>query len=303
MSYDLFFRLRSPGSRFSLPNFVDYFKARPRYEIKSSQAWYSNVDSGVYFGFTYTERNPDSATDDDIDSSLLPVAFNMNYFRPHPFGLEAEPELAAFVREFDLTVSDPQTSGMGDGEYSTDGFLRGWNAGNAFAYSAICSRKPGQKYLTLPSSRIEAAWRWNLFVARRQNEIGNTVFVPRIFFFVQGGELRTGIVWADGIPILLPAVDIILVPRQELAPMRGSRTQDDIVTLEWDQLESIARRYRKVSEELDRYELFYGTTPPDIEQIVREKQPPTELPKGVAFDQILDREVVEQVRKNQARSS
>src|SRR5271168_4683376 len=116
MSYDLHFRSRFPDFRFTLDNFVDYFKVRPRYEIKGSQAWYSNGESGVYFSFEFNEQNEqngDSGATDETDSKLFPVSFNLNYFRPHPFGLEAEPEAAAFVREFDLTVSDPQTSGMG----------------------------------------------------------------------------------------------------------------------------------------------------------------------------------------------
>ena len=37
-----------------------------------------------------------------LTRSLFPVSFNLNYFRPHVFSLEAEPELAAFVESFDL---------------------------------------------------------------------------------------------------------------------------------------------------------------------------------------------------------
>lgn len=161
MSYDLFFRSRLPESRFSRDDFVRHFTGRLRYEVKESQAWYSNEDSGVYFAFDYSERGEDPDKEDETDSSLIPVAFNLNYFRPHAFGLEAEPEVAAFVREFDLTVSDPQMSGMGDGEYSTEGFLRGWNVGNTFGYRAILSQDSGQTSLSLPSSQIEVLWRWN----------------------------------------------------------------------------------------------------------------------------------------------
>jgi hypothetical protein len=296
MSYDLYFRLRSTGSQFQRESFVGYFKDRPHYEVKESHAWYSNEDSGVYFSFEYSERSEESDAENETDSSLLPVAFNLNYFRPHPFGLEAEPEVATFVREFDLTVSDPQLSGMGDGEYTKDGFLRGWNAGNAFGYRAIVSQDSARRYLTLPASRIEALWRWNFDCERRQNEIGDSEFVPRIFFLDQGGEVRTCVAWGDGIPILLPVVDVVLVPRQRLAPRRSSGAKSEIVVFTWEEVQPIIRRFRMVPGEPESYELFYDATPPDIERSIREKQPPREMPKGVGFDQVLDQELVEQAK-------
>ena len=99
MSYDLYFRSRSPGTRFSSEDFEAYFQPRHWYEVKNSQAWYRNNDSGVYFVFEYNDPDTDSETgaEHETESGLFPVSFNMNYFRPHPFGLEAEPEVAAFV--------------------------------------------------------------------------------------------------------------------------------------------------------------------------------------------------------------
>lgn len=54
------------------------------------------------------------------------------------------------------------------------------------------------------------------------------------------------------------------------------------------------RRFQKASVEPESYQLFYETTPADIARAIYEKQPPTEMPKGVAFDQVLDRELMEQ---------
>jgi hypothetical protein len=297
VSYDLFFRSRSPEMRFSCEDFVRYFMQRPWYEAKESQAVYWNEDSGVYFYFEYSERSGDSEVGHESDSSLLPVTFSLNYFRPHPFGLEAELEVAAFIEAFDLTVSDPQVSGMGDGEYSKEGFLRGWNAGNAVSYQAILSHYPSRRFLTLPSSRIEAFWRWNFNRKARQIEIGNTAFVPRIFFFDIGGEVQTGVAWVGGMPILLPFVDLVFVIRQRLAsPQSGFRPTEDIVVFSWRELESIIRRFRKISGELEAYELCYEVTPMDIERAVFEKQPPAKMPERIAFDQVLNRELLEQAR-------
>lgn len=296
MSYDLFFRSRSPSQSLSRDNFARYFGGRRLYEVKESQAWYSNEDSGVYFVFEYAERDEDSDSEEEVDLSLLPASFNLNYFRPHVFGLEAEPEVAAFVERFDLTVSDPQMSGMGDGEYSKAGFLGGWNVGNEFGYRAILSQDPTQRVLTLTSSQIETCWRWNFRREVRQGEIGDTAFVPRIFFFDMDEGVRTGVAWGDGIPILLPIVDLVLVPRQRLAPRRWFRSKDDIVVFAWAELLPILRRFQHVPGEPACYQLFYETTPSDIERLIREKQPPSEVPKGIAVDQVLDLELVEKAR-------
>jgi hypothetical protein len=291
MSYDLFFRSRNKDSRFSGDDFVGHFTDRPHYQVSATQAMYTNEDSGVYFSFDY---NTDPVDDPEADASLLPVAFNLNFFRPHPFALEAEPEVAAFVRAFDLTVSDPQTDGMGDGEYSREGFLRGWNHGNAFGYRAIGSQHHERKFLTLPSARLEAAWRWNLDREARQRATGDDAFVPRIMFLDMNGEVLTTVAWGDGIPILLPVVDVILVARQQLAPRGWFRAKPDVVVVPWREIEPLAHRFRKADGALECFELFYEATPADIERLIREKQPPSSMPTGVAFDQVLDHELMEQ---------
>jgi hypothetical protein len=295
VSYDLFFRSRNKEARFSREDFVRHFTDRPHYQVKDDQAWYGNQDSGVYFTFDYNDRTEAQEEDDETDASLLPVAFNLNYFRPHPFALEAEPEVAAFVRAFDLTVSDPQMSGMGDdGEYSREGFLSGWNHGNAFGYQAIGGQDPTLKFSTMPAARIEAAWRWNFNREARQAATGEGAFVPLMFFLDVNGEIQTGVAWGDGIPILLPAVDLVLVARQRLAPKGWFRSKQDIVVFSWKEIEPIAQRFRKAEGALECFELFYQDTPADIDQVIREKQPPKALPTAVTFDKVLDRELVEQ---------
>ena len=296
MSYDLFFRARSADARFSRDDFARHFTGRPHYQVTDSQAWYANEDSGVYFSFDYQEPSAEPAVDEPPDPSLLPVAFNLNYFRPHPFGLEAEPEVAAFVRAFDLTVSDGQIDGMGEGEYSSEGFLRGWNKGNSFGFEAITSADSSRKHLTLPSAQLEAVWRWNLGREARQNAIGEAAFVPQIMFLDAGDAIQTAVVWGDGIPILLPVVDTVLAPRQKLAPRGWLRSKPDVVVFSWQEVEPIARRFRNAGGEPACFELFYEATPPDIERIIRDKQPPATLPTGVAFDHVLNRELIDGTR-------
>jgi hypothetical protein len=303
MSYDLFFRSRSPSFHLSKEDFLSYFQARPRYETNDLQAVYSNESTGVYFVFDYDDPGEDGEAQQTLESPLLPVTFNLNYFRPHPFGMEAEPELAAFVKQFNLTVSDPQNSGMGDGQYSAEGFLRGWNAGNAFAYLAMLTQDSASQVYTLPAARIEAAWRWNFNRLMRQDEMADSGFVPGIFFFDVGGDLLTAVIWGDGIPILLPQVDLVLVPRKRLSPQQWYPSrQNDLVMFTWPELEPLVRQFPHAWYEIGSYQLFYHSTPPDIEQLIRRKQPPKEMPKGMPFDQVLDRELIEQAKKQRGAS-
>jgi hypothetical protein len=296
MSYDLFFRSPVPGQSLSHDEFVRYFDGRPRYEMQESQAWYSNEDTGVYFAFEHGDQADDSDSEGESEGELSPVAFNLNYFRPHAFGLEAEPEVAAFVDAFDLTVHDPQMSGMGDAEYSRDGFLRGWNAGNEFAHRALLAQNPTHPYLTLPASQIETYWRWNFERDERQEQVGEAGFVPRIFFFDFDGEVKTGAAWGDGIAILLPTVDLVLVPRKLLAPRGLFRAREDIVVFTWSELEPILEHFPRVPGELVAYELFYDAAPVEIERLIRDRPRTTEKLKGVAFDQVLDQELIERAK-------
>jgi hypothetical protein len=131
MSYDLYFRPRT--GELTESAFNAYFRDRPHYKMEGAQAWYQNEDTGVYFLF---ERQ-DSEPQPDDEGEAFPATLNVNYFRPSYFGLEAQPEVTAFVRAFDMTVSDPQLDGMGEGEYVAERFLTGWNKGNEFGYEAI----------------------------------------------------------------------------------------------------------------------------------------------------------------------
>ena len=249
-------------------------------------------DTGTYFSFHFT-----SGADFDEAKAGRPLAFpatfNMNYFRPHTFGLEAEPEVAAFVQRFRLTVSDPQRSGMGDGEYSADGFLRGWNAGNAFATEAVLAMDDFKTPFMMPASVIEATWRWNLDRESRQDRLHDDLqpaFVPRIMFLHANGKLCTCAVWGDGIPILLPRVDIVIVPRSEFAP-RG--VADDVVLFEWKELEALFGNFRQVRSRFLEYELFYEYPPVEIEKAIRGQNPPETKPQLIGFDKVLDQEMVE----------
>jgi hypothetical protein len=115
-----------------------WLAAQPHAFTVEDRVGFENEATGVSFGFDFSEGN------------ALP-AFNLNSVRRHVFGLEAEPLVTAFVRQFDLEVDDPQADGMGKGPYSPERFLRGWNAGNRFgARAAAVGDRPASECKALP---------------------------------------------------------------------------------------------------------------------------------------------------------
>src|SRR5262249_22039613 len=149
------------------------------------------------------------------------VAFNVNYFRPHVFGLEAVREVTAFVAAFDPEIDDPQMKGMGKGPYTPAGFLSGWNAGNRSAYDAIGKMEEADLSAPprMPRARLESYWIWNVHRALLQDLLGSVemlpCFVPKIFVAQVSGRARTGVIWDATIPILLPEVDAVFVPTDD----------------------------------------------------------------------------------------
>jgi hypothetical protein len=121
-------------------------------------------------------------------------------------------------------------------------------------------------------------------------------------FFAAEAELKAGVVWPDGIPIVLPLVDIVLVPRERLAPRRWLKKANDIVMFSSAELEPFVRSFPKAQGEMEWYELLYGATPDHVERAIRDKKPPAHLPTGVPFEQVLDRELVEQAKADIANA-
>lgn len=197
MSYDLY--LSSP--RLSSAEFSRYFKGRKNYQ---SPGVYGSKDTGVYFSFEL--EKPNSTLRYFLSGPASRVAFNMNYFRPHIFGLEAEPEVAAFVSAFGCTIEDPQMSGMANGPYSREGFLRGWNAGNLFGYQAIAQQSNFDGSLIVDDAWIESVWFWNFGRDAAQTSLVEGHFLPKINWgkLIRGGQSIAFGVWGEGVVTAFP---------------------------------------------------------------------------------------------------
>lgn len=214
MSYDLHFDRVEPLTE---AGFFGYFLGRRNYTRQNRQAWYSNEHTGVYFSFRISESGQQEAAKPFLAS------FNISLYRPHFFGLEARPEVDAFIKHFELTVIDPQEK---DGErFSAERFLYNWNRSNEFGYTALLNAENAlRKIHARPLAELEAIWRWNYEVPRIQAELGGNVFVPLVVWMNIDGVLNSAAVWPDGIATLVPAVEMVIVPRDEMAPRKlGSR--------------------------------------------------------------------------------
>ena len=207
MSYDLYLM---PKDTLSLETFRYHFEGRAHFELlgkSGEQAYYANEDTGVEFYFEHALKNESADADEEkVDH----VFFNVNYYRPHIFGMEAARELENFAQTFPCDVHDPQVSGMGNA-FSIEGFLRGWNSGNRLAYRTIRSQpnfKPRDEVLA-PTRVIEDIWTWNFNRKKIQQTIGpDTAFVSRMLtgMPIGGGALMACATWSDQIPVVLPKV-------------------------------------------------------------------------------------------------
>jgi hypothetical protein len=275
MSYDLMLMAGS-GKEIDQKGFRNYFKDRTNYQSAEGQAVYQNEDTGVYFIFDEPEEGV--------------VAFNLNYFRSHVFGLEAALELEQFVQAFGATVGDPQGEMGEDGVFTVAGFLKGWNQGNAFAYRAMLQER-SEPVSTWPSERIQQVWEWNYSRSAVQEQLGDDIFVPSIFAAQVDGQLLDVAIWPPGCPILLPTVDAVLVPVNQ-----NDEESQDLALVRWEELLPLLGAYEEQPEGggLGRYRLAFEQWPPNLASFLNQPRTKIENLNGVGLDEILDQEMVEQ---------
>ena len=289
MSYDLYFT----APEITYQQFADYFSTRPHYQLNEEQAFYQNEGTDVYFSFDYTSEDAEAE-----EPAGGHVSFNINFYRPHFFGLEAEPEVRALVDHFGFEILDPQNDGMGEGPYASEGFLRGWNAGNEFGYRAILgSDQPPESVDSWPTEELDSMWRWNCEKVEHQNRLGEDYFVPRIMAIRSGPDLASVAVWLDAMPCLIPRVDYLMIGRKELAPRRFFRRTEDSCLVPLADALPLIERFATRDCARPAFFLHYASPPAEILQFVRALIPLDEKLEAVSLDQILNRELVEKHRK------
>jgi hypothetical protein len=290
MSYDLYF----VGRKLTEEEFSAYFRSRSYYKVEGSQALYQNEDTGVYFSF---DRNR-GMEKVDPQAPDFDVSFNINFFRPHIFGLEAEPEVNAFINAFGFSVHDPQNHGMGTGSYSSAGFFAGWNVGNEFGYQCILNN-PQQNVASLatyPAERIEQIWRWNLNRNSVQAEFGESLFVPKIIFIRKDGKVASAIIWGDAIPTLIPKIDLVFVLRKALAPRVLFQKKEDKCLVGFSEVSRVLGRYLNHDYGLPSLLLPHPESPKEVRDFVSSMKPFAGKLEGISVDKVFDQELVDRHR-------
>ncbi|HEV8377428.1 MAG TPA: hypothetical protein VGP99_01155 [Tepidisphaeraceae bacterium] len=270
MSYDLYFEA-GRGKTLDKKSFQTYFKSRANYQVGNGQALYQNEDTGVYFIF------------DEPEDGV--VAFNLNFFRPHVFGLEAAPELEQFSKSFATRVADPQ-GGME--VFSTEAFLRGWNDGNRFAYRSMMKDQNGPIH-TWPAKKIREVWEWNYNLAEQRQREGENIFTPTIFAIDVDGEACSVAIWPPDCAILMPAVDAVMVPLAQ-----SGKESDELGLVKWEEVFAVARPYLENAKGLKRYRMAFKEWPSDVAGFLGKKRKAVGELKGIGMDEILDREMVQE---------
>jgi len=226
--------------------------------------------------------------------------FNMNFYRPHVFALEAEPEVRAMIEEFGFGVFDPQTHGMSDGIYSTEGFLRGWNHGNEFGYQAVLGgANAPQSIFCRPAKKIEDVWQWNHVKNSVQEKLGEQIFVPKIMFLSLNNRVATSAVWTDAIPTLIPEVDYLIIPRREFAPTTffSKTKKEDRCLVPLSEARALISQYSVNGFTLPAYKLDYQSPPTSIGKFVKQLTPSKENLQVLPSDSVLDEELITKYRK------
>ena len=272
MSYDLFFQPRA-GKRIDNRSFAAYFQARRHYTVENGQALYQNEDTGVYFIF-----------DEPSDGV---VAFNLNYFRPHTFGLEAAIELEAFAKAFDAVATDEE-----QWPFTRERFLKAWNEGNRFGYRAMV--KEAGAVHTWPAKRIREVWEWNYTRPQEDAPQLDEYFVPGVFAADFDGHTRSVAIWPPACPVLLPAVDALLVPLAQ-----SGKASEDVALVPWDEVLPVVKPYEQRSQGLLRYRLVFVDDgwPAEVTAFLSKRRKPAGKLNGVALDEVLDEELVTEARR------
>ncbi len=287
MSYDLYLY----PDAFDADAIAAWFAGRSHYK----DDLYSNDETGVYFT-VHIDENPEQGEDSEGPNGPC-VAFSINYFRPHTFGLEAELEVAAFLARFPSRINDPQR--MGDGPYSREGFLEGWNHGNLTAFK-VMAKQGIPRPASADPVRIEAAWAWNYSRAQLQAEAGEGLFVPKIVWVLPtpGAAPEPAITWTFGVATIIPEslITRVVVVRQERPKLLKmfARNADPKFEYKLINVESGIRIAGIERGQIDgRPALFTpGTGPLEMQALFSSVWPAPTF-KLIAPDQVLDADLVE----------
>ena len=147
---------------------------------------------------------------------------------------------------------------------------------------------------TLPRETLRAVWEWNFARQAWNDELGDHVFVPRIYFFDGGDAVTTAVLWTDAMPAILPRVDRVLLYRDALRPRKwfGKAKEPDLSEITWAELAPFLAGLVEGQRPLPYYDLRAPSSSAALQRLVAGQSPLQTPPQGLALDQVHDTELL-----------
>lgn len=173
----------------------------------NGQWWYENEDTGVYFSVEYGPA--EDAAEAPQGFAPAQIAVNVNFARPHYFGLEVMPLLAAMADDLGCALRDHQGDDQPRAPVASD-LIETWNDGNAMGTQMVIEHAPDH-----PRWNKQAARQWWEYQRVRKELVaalgGEDVFVPAMLLVTlpENPRVVSVAVWPDGIPLVVPPSELI----------------------------------------------------------------------------------------------
>lgn len=209
MSYDLYFYKQKADS-LNKQSIAEYLTMNLTPE-QHGQWFFENSDTGVYFSLDYNEPDPDQEVFQGYENTHF--SFNLNFIRPSFFGLEAFEFVEKFCIDLRLSVLNPQSTKDEPYVPSKEELFERWNDTNLHVSKDYYD---DSHHSYIPADKSNEVWLYNFNRNKLQSEVGESYFVPRIFFFrVRADNLVITVsMWPQHIPIILPQTDFYLLGRK-----------------------------------------------------------------------------------------
>ncbi|KAF2335109.1 hypothetical protein [Flavobacterium daemonense] len=204
MSYDLYF-FKSKENQITTNEIEDYLSLNLVPE-ENNQWFFQNPDTEVYYSFEKTENK------DNFESfETLNISFNLNFLRPSFFGIEAFEFVEKLVLDLDLYVLNPQSENEEPYKPTSTELYENWNKTNLKVSSVHFHEQ--SNYLEIEKSN--SIWNYNFNRNSIQEKLGDSYFVPKMFFFKtkKNNEVITVSSWTEHIPNIIPSADYFLLTK------------------------------------------------------------------------------------------
>lgn len=221
MSYDIV--LLSEAGVLMRDKVYDFFASRPNCEASPTDIMYDNPETDVHFQWVFTPFHHDETNEEDAPVHEKEIGhLRLNFCRPTAFAKEASIELQALSETLPVQFYDLPQDLIYERFTSADQLTIPYFEHAQKALSAIRAAEPDIEFSQRqPKRALDTVWEWNLNRHALTDSLGEDLFVPKVDFFEIDGEQKTGVVWGDGVPMLCPQVDIVIMYRDKTAPSTG----------------------------------------------------------------------------------